>query len=327
MATIEKRGQFWRVKVRRAGLPPQTRTFDNRTQAQQWARGVESDIDKGIVVDRRVAQRLSLAEVLERYRREVTPSKRGSEDENLRLKAMAQRPFARIRMSQLSSSHLAAYRDQRLKVVSGATVNREFSVLSHAIDTARREWDVYLPTNPCTLVRRPSQGRPRNRRLQGDEEQRLMAACHDARNVWLPHFVALAIETGMRRGELLGLQWPNVDLERRVAFLAITKNGESRGVPLSTRAVAVLRGLPSSSNGRVFGPLTKEALKQSFKRAVRRAGITGLRVHDLRHEATSRFFEKGLNVMEVASVTGHKTLQMLKRYTHLSATDLAARLG
>jgi integrase len=315
------------VKIRRAGLTAQTKTFDNRTHAQQWARSVESDLDKGIVVDRRTAQRLSLAEVLERYRREVTPTKRGSLDENLRLKAMAQRPFARIRMSALTSSHLAAYRDERLKVVSGATVNREFSVLSHAIDTARREWDVYLPANPCTLVRRPPQGRARNRRLQGDEEPRLLAACRDARNVWLAHFVALAIETGMRRGELLGLQWPNVDLARRVAFLALTKNGESRGVPLSSRAVAVLRGMPSSPTGRVFGDLTKEALKQSFKRAVRRAGISGLHLHDLRHEATSRFFEKGLNVMEVASVTGHKTLQMLKRYTHLSATDLATRLG
>src|SRR6266478_8687205 len=140
MATIEKRGQFWRVKIRRAGLMAQTKTFDNRTHAQQWARSVESDLDKGIVVDRRTAQRLSLAEVLERYRREVTPTKRGSLDENLRLKAMAQRPFARIKMSALTSSHLAAYRDERLKIVSGATVNREFSVLSHAIDTARREW-------------------------------------------------------------------------------------------------------------------------------------------------------------------------------------------
>ena len=327
MATIEKRGQFWRVKIRRTGLPSQTRTFDNRTQAQQWARGVESEIDKGIVVDRRIAQRISLAEVLERYRREVTPTKRGSADENLRLKAMAQRPFARIKMSALTSSQLAAYRDERLKVVSGATVNREFSVLSHAIDTARREWDVYLPTNPCTLVRRPPQGRPRDRRLQGDEEKRLLAACRGARNKWLVHFVALAIETGMRRGELLGLLWDNVDLERRTAFLPVTKNGESRGVPLSSRAIEVLRALPPSTNGRVFAELTREALKQSFNRAARRAGITGLRVHDLRHEATSRFFEKGLNVMEVASVTGHKTLQMLKRYTHLSVTDLATRLG
>ena len=158
MATIEKRGAFWRVKIRRTGLRAQTRTFDSKTLAQQWARSVESEIDKGIVVDRRVAQRLSLAEVLERYRREVTPTKRGAADESLRLKAMAQRPFARIRMSALTSSHLAAYRGERLKVVSGATVIRELSVLSHAIDTARREWDVYLPVNPCGLVRPPPKG-------------------------------------------------------------------------------------------------------------------------------------------------------------------------
>jgi hypothetical protein len=150
MATIEKRGQFWRVKIRRTGLPAQTRTFDNRTQAQQWARGLETEIENGVLVDRRAAEGTSLAEILDRYRLEVTPTKRGARDENLRLKAMALRPFAGTRMAALTSSDLAAYRDERLKVVSGATVNREFNVLSHAIDTARREWDIYLPFNPCT---------------------------------------------------------------------------------------------------------------------------------------------------------------------------------
>src|SRR5271166_2451297 len=175
VATFERRGNFWRVKIRRAGLPAHTRTFDTKPRAQRWARGVEAEMDQGITVDRRIADRTSLAEILDRYRREVTPTKRGAVDENLRLKAMALRPFARIRMSALTSSHLAAYRDERLKVLSGATFNREFNVLSHAIETARREWDIYLPANPCTLVRHPPQGHPRNRRLQGDEEQRLAA--------------------------------------------------------------------------------------------------------------------------------------------------------
>lgn len=252
MATFERRGQCWRVKVRRTGLPPQTRTFDNKTEAQLWARSVESEIDKSIVVDRGVAERRPLAEALERYRREVTPNKRGAADEAIRLKALAERPFACIRMAALTSSHLAAYSDARLQVVSGATVNREFNVLSHAIETARREWDVYLPANPCKLVRRPPQGRPRNRRLQEDEEQRLLATCRKARNTWLVHFVALVIETGMRCSELLGLQWPNLNLDRRIAFLPVTKNGESRGVPLTSRAVEILRGLPSSRDGAVL---------------------------------------------------------------------------
>ena len=169
MATFEKRGKFWRVKIRRSGEPTQTRTFDNKAHAEKWARSVEGEIDNGVVIDRRLAERTTLAEILERYRREVTPTKRGAPDENLRLKAMALRPFARIRMSSLTSAYLATYRDERLKLVSGATVNREFNTLSHAIDTARREWEIYLPFNPCTLVRRPAQGRPRSRRLGGDE--------------------------------------------------------------------------------------------------------------------------------------------------------------
>jgi hypothetical protein len=129
VATIEKRGKFWRVKIRRQGAPAQTRTFDSKTAAQQWARSLETELDCGIVIDRRPAERTTLSEILEHYRRDVTPTKRGARDENLRLKAMALRPFSRIRMASLTSSYLAAYRDERLKVVSGATVNREFNVL------------------------------------------------------------------------------------------------------------------------------------------------------------------------------------------------------
>ena len=132
MATFEKRGKFWRVKIRRSGAPTQTRTFDNKALAEKWARSVEGEIDNGVVIDRRLAERTTLAEILERYRREVTPTKRGAAEENLRLRAMALRPFAAIRMSSLTSSYLAAYRDLRLKTVSGATVNREFATLRGA---------------------------------------------------------------------------------------------------------------------------------------------------------------------------------------------------
>ena len=153
----------------------------------------------------------------------------------------------------------------------------------------------------------------------------------------------LAVETAMRQGELLSLTWANVDLERRVAFLPETKNGTSRYVPLSSRAVALLAGSPRSINGQVF-PVTTNAVRNGFVAAVSRARrmyvraclaqgfaadpsmFTDLRFHDLRHEATSRLFERGLNPMQVAAITGHKTLQMLKRYTHLRAEDLARML-
>ena len=130
----------------------------------------------------------------------------------------------------------------------------------------------------------------------------------------------------MRRGELLGLRWEHINLDRRTCHLPITKNGNSRDIPLSNCAVETLIKLPHNLSDIVF-PLSPVALRGLWGRACKRAGIRELRFHDLRHEATSRFFEKGLNVMEVASITGHKDLRMLLRYTHLRAEDLAEKLG
>ena len=130
----------------------------------------------------------------------------------------------------------------------------------------------------------------------------------------------------MRRGELLNLTWEHVDLDLRVAHLNMTKNEPKRDVPLSSEAINLLRSLPHDISGKVF-PLTAAALRGLWNRACRRKGITDLHFHDLRHEAPSRFFEKGLNVMEVATITGHKDLRMLQRYTHLRAEDLAKKLG
>ena len=131
----------------------------------------------------------------------------------------------------------------------------------------------------------------------------------------------------MRQGELIGLRWEHVDLARRIAHLPDTKNGEARTVPLSSTAVDVLRALPRSIHAEVFPGLTTEAVKRAFARARRRAGLEDLHFHDLRHEATTRLFERGLNIMEVATITGHKDLRMLRRYTHLKAEELARKLG
>ncbi|MEO5337337.1 MAG: site-specific integrase [Magnetospirillum sp. WYHS-4] len=169
------------------------------------------------------------------------------------------------------------------------------------------------------------QPRPQQRLKKG-EQDRLLEACRASRSTWLAPIVVLAMETGMRLGEIVGLQWENVDFGSRVAALPMTKNGTRREVPLSSRAIVTLRKLPRSIDGRVF-PITDEAVKRAWRAATTRADIEDLRFHDLRHEATSRLFEKGLDTMEVAAVTGHKTLTMLRRYTHLKAADLAKKLG
>ena len=327
MATLEKRGDYWQAKIRRESYPIQARSFDTKAQTERWARDIENDMNKGIFVDRTESEKNTLRDVLAGYHDEVTPLKRGASAEAPRLRAMMRRPIAEIKIAALSSTHIAKFRDARLKEVAGTTVNNELNLIAHALETARREWGTHIPENPVCLVRRPQGAKPRDRRLVGDEEQRLLAACTDARNPFLLPIVKVAIETAMRQSEIVGLDWKHVDLKKRTAYLPETKNGESRGVPLSYTAVATLHALPHSISGKLFPGVTTEAVKRAFMRACERAEIENLHFHDLRHEATSRLFEKNLNPLEVASITGHKTLQMLKRYTHLRAEDLAKKLG
>jgi integrase len=331
MAAFEKRGQYWRAKIRRKGFPDQSRSFDTRAEAEMWARAIESEMDRGLYVDRTEAEKNLLSDLIDRYLREVTPGKRGAGPEESRLRALQRRPIAQIKMAALSSSHIASYRDERLKQVAAGTINKELNHLAHVIETGRREWGIQLPENPVRMVRRPSPPKARDRRFRQGEEERLRQAMQDARNPFLVPVVDLAIETGMRQGELVGLLWQHIDLKHRVAHLPLTKNGEARSVPLSSKARAVLAALKPADvdapTGPVFAGLTGEAVKRAFMRTCDRAGLDDFHFHDLRHEATSRLFEKGLNPMEVASITGHKTLQMLKRYTHLNARDLAAKLG
>jgi integrase len=180
--------------------------------------------------------------------------------------------------------------------------------------------------NVASDVSKPKEPSGRNRRLEWEEASTLLTSANQSQNIWLSPLIQIAIETAMRRGELLSIEWSDVDLDRRTIHLENTKNGSPRTVPLSLRAKEILAALPRDISGRVF-PLKAVALRGLWRRTCKRAGIENLHFHDLRHEATSRFFEKGLNVMEVASITGHKDLRMLQRYTHLRAEDLAKKLG
>ncbi|WP_194075174.1 integrase [Methylobacterium durans] len=326
MATIRKLRGRWQAAVRRKGMQPRSKSFDTKADAERWARSLEAELDRnGALPDTRPAENSTLAQILTRYRDEVSPKKRSHVSEISRINALLRRPICHRTLALLSTADLAAYRDERLKVVGPATAIRELSTISHAIDTARREWGIHLAQNPCKLVRRPSPPRGRTRRLEGNEEQILLAAADAGRVRYLRPLIILAIETGMRRGELLSLRWEHIDLEKRVAHLPLTKNGTSRDVPLSSHAIQTLRGLQTGESATVF-TAAPNAVRLAWERLMRRVGLKDLRLHDLRHEAVSRLFEKGLNVAEVASISGHRELRMLTRYTHLRATDLAKRL-
>ncbi len=325
MAAFQKRGKTWRAIVRRKGFEPISGTFDSKADAIAWAGNVEKEMRDGRYADRSEVERTTLKEALDRYGREVSPSKKSKTQELLRIEQWKRHPMAARSLASIRSADIASYRDQRLKTVGGNTVRLELALISHLFSIASKEWGLPLE-NPVRNIRKPRLPQGRDRRLVSDEEQRLLKACDASRSPWLGPLVRVAIETAMRMGELLSLIWSNVDLLRGTAHLPDTKSGERRTVPLSGAARAALQKMPRSVDGRVF-PIGQMAVERSFQNARERAEIEGLRFHDLRHEATSRLFEKGLNTVEVATITGHKTLQMLKRYTHLRAEDLVSRLG
>ena len=183
-----------------------------------------------------------------------------------------------------------------------------------------------LSSNPVDKVKMPPSSPARNRRLEDGEFDQLEEAAKQTKNPHIWPIIVFAIETGMRRGEILGLRWEHVDLERRIAFLPLTKNGSSREVPLSTKAAVVLAMQRQRDDTPSPFPVTSNGFRLAWDRLRRRAGLADLRSHDLRHEAISRFFELGLNIPEVAVISGHRDPRMLFRYTYLRAEELVGRL-
>jgi integrase len=327
MASIRFRSNKWQARVSRKGEQSLVKTFQSKEDAERWARSVEVEWDRGTYTNIHQAQKTTFGELIERYLREVTPLMRGAGADTIRLKAIMRRPIAKENMATLTSSKIAKYRDQRLQEIKPSTVVRELAYFSSIINHARREWGLNTP-NPVLGVRKPAQPQGRNRILTYDEEGILLEACIPKanRNIYTRPFVILAIETAMRRGEILSLRWVDINYQTRTAYLSLTKNGESRRVPLSTRAIETLQLLPRSIDGRVL-PINFAALETNFKRARDRAGLLDLRIHDLRHTAATRLSEKLPNLLELSAVTGHKSLTMLKRYYHPNAEQLAIKIG
>lgn len=330
MATIRKLRGRWQAQVRRRGMKPRCKSFNTKIEAEKWARDLEAQVDRfGSAPDTKILESTTLGQLLERYQREVSPLKRGSVQEIQRIDVLRRHDLAYRTMIGLSQQDIASFRDERLQSVAPSTTVRELAILSHALEVAIRDWGLPLSKNVVKLVRRPVIRNERSRRLTGTEEQRLLNGCDGGQTPYLKTLLILAIETGMRRGEILGLRWSDISHNRRVITLTMTKNGSSREVPLSQRAFDALtewKGCAPVDQSMVF-PMTPGALEQAWRRLLMRAGIKSLRFHDLRHEGVSRLFERGLNIIEVSSISGHKELRMLKRYTHLSADDLVARLG
>jgi integrase len=316
----------YQVQVQRKGYPAQTKTFRTKTDAQAWATIIESEMQRGVWRDRSESENTTLMEALDRYAEEIIPSKKSPRQELVRLHLWQAKPITKMFLAAIRGRDVAVViRDMEAEGKAPNTIRLYLALLSHLFTIARKEWGMEALSNPVELVRKPKLPQGRDRRLVGDEETRLLDTCQ-AMNPELASIVRIAIETAMRQGEIMGMTWDKVDLKRPTVTLEDTKNGEKRIVPLTTKAVQILRDLPRNLDGKVW-TYTPNGMRASYIKACKRAGIEGLTFHDLRHEATSRLFEKGLNPVQAAAITGHKNMQMLKRYTHLRPEDLAKLLG
>jgi integrase len=335
MATIRKRGGKWQAIVRREGRT-RSRSFSMRADAARWARETEQQAERGDLTStdaRAELRNTTLADVLTRYRDEITPQKQAGQNEAAMLDSVLQRDtqLAAKTLDKLRAADFAGWRDTRLKSMQPASVCRYLGLMQHALDTAMQDWRIPLRHNPVRDVRRPAIRNRRERRVRDNERAALLDAARRYSNPLMAPLIVLALETGMRRGEMLAARWCDLDERLAILHLPRTKNGHARTVPLSPVALDVfaevraIRGDADAATDVVF-PMKPNAVLLAWRRICARAGIGDLRFHDLRHEAISSFFERGLSMPEVAMISGHRDARMLMRYTHLHAVSIVSKL-
>jgi len=325
MATITKNKNKWYVQIRRSFHKPIYKSFIAKADAQRWSRETERLIEVGEFLDTTEANKTTLRQLLERYEREVSAKKRTKQDKYL-IRNICRQPIVSKVLSHVSSSDIAEFRDARLKFVSPSSVNRELSIISDCINKATTEWKCFIRENPVKNNLRLKENPSRTRRLEKNEYELLMNSCKSNRAFWCP-IIDFAIHTGMRRGELLALTWEMLHLDKKYITLPaeITKTNRVRNVPLQPHAIKILNEMPRSLSGKIF-PIGIKNFERSWNAICKRSDIKGLRFHDIKREAISRLFEKGLSISEVRTFVGN-SLTSLSVYTQHDSTTLAEKLA
>lgn len=325
MASIRKRSNRWEVRVRRIGYPTQSKTFTLKADAQIWARECELSVEQGHLSSKAPSLCLSLEEAANRFLKEVSIHHKGREAEQYRLTHLVARLGKTKSLSAVSPEDVAKMRNMRLERVSSGTVRRELTLLSSIFEIAKTEWGAKGLINPVAAIKRPKDGPARDRRLTPLESKTLLEGAQKTTNPELFNAITLALETAMRQGEILKLQWPDIDFDRRQIIVRDTKNGANRMIVISDALLPHLNEIKQSSN--YLFSIKASGLQHSFKRLVQKLRIENLTFHDLRHEAISRLFERGLSVPEVQLMSGHKTLDQLMRYSHAHIESVKNKLS
>ncbi len=334
MATFEERvtqdgKKRVRVKVRLRGYPTETATFERLTDARDWATRTEAAIKEGRYFKQSEAKKHTLSELIKRYNKEIIPQKKRGQDQKQQLTWWDEQ-IGSYRLADVTPALIVEHRD---KMKDGgrspATVNRYLAVLSHAFTVAMKEWE-WVDENPFRKVSKLTEPRGRIRFLSDTERANLLKACQESTNPDLYAVVMLALSTGARKMEIWGMKWDQVDLGREVIVLYDTKNGETRVLPLKGKALELMqekmlaRRLDTDLVFPGQNPQKPMDFRSAWRWAVKKAKIKDFRYHDLRHSAASYLAMNGATLAEIAEILGHKTLQMVKRYSHLSEAHTAS---
>lgn len=320
---IEAREGTFRVRIRRKGAPDTSRTFTDRDAAAKWGSDVEAAIRNGTLPEL-LNRDTTVGVLLAEYGEKVTPKKKGAKQERRRLAALRRSKIADYTAVNVTPRVICEYRDRlQGRGVSGSTINRELALISAVLKWARSQRGVPAPLGLVQGLKMPENG-ARKRRLRPGELERLLATAPD----WLQSYITLAIETTCRRGELVALEWRDVDLSRRRITLRETKNGDTDvPVPLSTRAVEALQRLPRGIGATRVFPWHPDVVSHAFIDACKAARVVGLRLHDLRAEGVSRLFERGLDLASVRAISRHKSTALLRYVRAGDVDELVRRLG
>ena len=320
MASFRKRNQKWQVRIQRKDQPVLSKSFHQLSDAKIWARQKERELDLGIQFNHST---MTVREALLRYHQEILPQKKNSRPDFYRINLILKQPFTKKKLTTVESSDISAFRDQLISESKSAnTIRLYLAILSHLFTVAQTEWSINHLSNPVTKIRKPKLPYCRDRRLSDSEIHRI---CQNTQSRLLPILIHVALDTGMRLSEICRLNHETIDLDQKVIHLEETKNNHNRKIPMTEKVFKILKKRMSSHL--IPFDIAPHSVTVAFNRAAKRSKINGACFHTLRHEAISRMFEKGLNHMEVSSISGHQSLLVLRRYTHYNIEFLRDKLA
>jgi integrase len=326
MATIRKIRSKWQVLIRKNNLKSIYKTFILKEDAVKWSRETEVKIEQGLYEDLALSKTTKLKDVLAQYRDRVSINKKGYYQERYKINKIIRSDIADKTLSQLTPLVLFEYIEQQKKLYTASTINKSITIINLALKFAERFLGISLNKNPLKFIKRLKESQFVGQVIEPHEEASLLKHAEFSKLYWLKVAIILGIDCGLRRGEILKLKAEDINYSNRTAILRDTKNGETREIGLSSKAIQELKKLPVSIDGKLFPCKRSDTFTFYYKQLKRWSGVKK-RFHDTRHTFASRSTTSGWSITEIAAQGGWKQLQVLKRYTHIKAEYLAKKMN